>query len=78
MTGDAVIEVHEVTLVCFHCREPFTIPYGPGRPRRFCDSDCAVAEHLAKRRNRRRAAYLERQEAAWRSYIALKDSGKIP
>ncbi|GGT84112.1 hypothetical protein GCM10010244_06070 [Streptomyces coeruleorubidus] len=47
-----------ITLTCYACEEPFTVEYGPGRPRRYCSDSCKA---LA-RKVRQRLHYVEQAE----------------
>lgn len=47
-----------VELKCHVCEEPFTVEYGPGRPRKYCGVACrALAYKVA-----RRIVYVEQAE----------------
>jgi hypothetical protein len=47
-----------IYLKCFSCEEFFSVEYGPGRPRRYCSTEC---KQLA-RKVVRRIRYVEQAE----------------
>ncbi len=51
---------------CLKCSKPMPEQEGPGRPRRFCSTECKKATDLEIRRLNSRIGKLERDESTYR------------